>query len=289
MDAPSARLTFGFRLKRRIKHEWGHAQQNAQRFVWWLQGRYATKLSRREQRLVDAISLHVVHRLKNDPDLMVSLLGNVRVSAAVNAFLSTGKKFIELDGLSAAPQFPARDEMYEYVLKHIPQSGMCLEFGVAAGDSIRFCAKKRPDRTFYGFDSFIGLPETWHEHGVGAYSQGGKFPPAPKNVSFVKGWFNESLPGFIETNRTELEANGIALLHIDSDIYSAAKTIFDLLTPYLRVGTIIMFDEFWNYTTWEEHEYKAFMEFLAANPNVRYSFHSYVPGALQLSVRIDAI
>jgi hypothetical protein len=54
----------------------------------------------------------------------------------------------------------------------------------------------------------------------------------------------------------------IGFLHIDSDLYSSAKTIFELLSSRLRPGAVIVFDEYFNYPEWEEGEYKAFMEFL---------------------------
>jgi Methyltransferase domain len=236
--------------------------------------------------LVDKIASATLLKIKHEPGLILDLPTNLRVSAAVVGLLSTGRQFIEYKGLSGAPQHPHRYSMYDQVMRQISASGMCLEFGVAGGHSIRHCAGIAPERTFHGFDSFVGLPEAWHEHGPGAYTQGGVFPDAPENVKFIKGWFDDTLPGFVETHKAELEADGIALLHIDSDIYSAAKTIFNLVGDYVRPNTIIMFDEFWNHTTWEHDEHKAWLEFLAEKPGLTYKFHSYVPTDVQLSVQV---
>jgi len=54
----------------------------------------------------------------------------------------------------------------------------------------------------------------------------------------------------------------IALLRVDCDIYSSTKTIFDCIGHYLEPGSWICFDELIGYYGWQDHEYKAFSEFL---------------------------
>jgi hypothetical protein len=53
-----------------------------------------------------------------------------------------------------------------------------LEFGVAHGKSMREITQifTAPAARFFGFDSFIGLPEKWLMHDVGAFSNQGHFP-----------------------------------------------------------------------------------------------------------------
>jgi len=148
--------------------------------------------------------------------------------------------------------------------------GEILEFGVYQGGTINFIAKKFPAQTIYGFDSFKGLPEDWNishkekfnKHKKGYFSVD-KLPKVKSNVSLVKGFFDTSLPKWLEENNLEQ----ISLLHVDSDLYSSAKTIFDNLNNYIIEGTIIVFDEFYpwgrkRYETWKEHEYKALCEWV---------------------------
>jgi hypothetical protein len=52
----------------------------------------------------------------------------------------------------------------------------------------------------------------------------------------------------------------VALINIDCDIYSSTKTVLDLLSPRIKKGTIIIFDEYIGNLHWEEDEHKAFME-----------------------------
>jgi hypothetical protein len=63
----------------------------------------------------------------------------------------------------------------------------------------------------------------------------------------------------------------LAFLHVDADLYSSTRTIFELLGDGIVAGTVIAFDEFFNYPGWCEGEYKAFMEFCQErSTEVRY-------------------
>jgi predicted O-methyltransferase YrrM len=134
---------------------------------------------------------------------------------------------------------------------------LVCEFGVFTGVSINHLAKMTGQRVF-GFDSFEGLPERWWDGWkVGAFAVP-KLPRVRPNVTLIKGWFNQTLPGFLMDNPGD-----VGFLHVDSDLYSSAKTIFELLGPRLKPGTVIVFDEYFNYPEWEQGEHKAFTEFLS--------------------------
>ncbi len=55
----------------------------------------------------------------------------------------------------------ARLSNLDNALAHIDTEGLVLEFGVSRGTTINHIAKKLPNQTVYGFDSFEGLPEEW--------------------------------------------------------------------------------------------------------------------------------
>jgi hypothetical protein len=151
-----------------------------------------------------------------------------------------------------------RIELLAKAFKSADVSGnrLICEFGVYRGDSINFIARMTDQRVF-GFDSFEGLPERWFDGWeVGAFAVS-KLPKVRRNVTLVKGWFNETLPGFLKENPGD-----VGFLHVDSDLYSSAKTIFELLEPRLKPGTVIVFDEYFNFPQWEQGEHKAFTEFL---------------------------
>jgi Tfp pilus assembly protein PilF len=134
------------------------------------------------------------------------------------------------------------------------QDGLILEFGVRHGSSIRQLASFT-SKPIYGFDSFEGLPEDWHQESKEVYSTKGKIPKVPSHVTLIPGWFEETLPLFLEKREED-----VALINIDCDIYSSTKTVLDLLSPRIKKGTIILFDEYIGNLHWEEDEHKAFME-----------------------------
>ena len=139
------------------------------------------------------------------------------------------------------------------------QSGAILDLGVYKGGSTRSLASIFPDHTIHGFDSFEGLPEDWTHVLKGDFGDiSGKLPDMPSNVKLYKGWFDDTLPVWLESHR-DLP---ISLLRVDCDIYSSTKTIFEVLEPLITANTWIVFDELMGYRGWKEHEYKAFMEFI---------------------------
>ena len=90
---------------------------------------------------------------------------------------------------------------YAFIAGHIGRDVPLdyLEFGVAQGNSMRLISSAftSPYARFYGFDSFMGLPERWQMHDVGAFSNKGNPPRIDdERVSFVKGWFQNSVPPF---------------------------------------------------------------------------------------------
>lgn len=150
--------------------------------------------------------------------------------------------------------------------------GHFLEFGVFQGKSINYFSSKLPQKKFYGFDSFEGLQEDWTGWALqkGAFDLGGKLPAVNSNVTLIKGWFDSTLPKFLSDNTVE----NIQWLHIDSDTYEAAKTVFELLENRIKPGTLILFDEFFGYRGWQIGEYKAFNEFIAKT-NLKYKFLAF--------------
>jgi hypothetical protein len=92
----------------------------------------------------------------------------------------------------------------------------------------------------------------------GTFSLNGVLPKVNSNVKLIPGWFNESLPNFLED--VNLYSN--VFIHIDCDLYSSTKDVFDIIGEKLKGVVYILFDEYFNYPFWEYHEFKAFHEFI---------------------------
>ena len=168
------------------------------------------------------------------------------------------------------------------------------------------------------------------------------------NVRLYKGWFEETLPPFLQQQKEEREQQQdegeegqqlrVGFVHMDCDIYSSTKYTLvrqwlfilcvhlwcacvrararavcvrfialhsvgpfrfvrvvacvrvcctptnafrytlmtlcmqEILSPLFCKGTVIVFDEWWGYEGWEEHEAKAWAEYEAAHPGLRYNW-----------------
>lgn len=159
------------------------------------------------------------------------------------------------------------------VLPYAETMGHVMEFGVYRGKTMQHISQHFYDKICWGFDSFIGLPEPWNiNSGVNPKTHPqGKFdmrlekeqPSFRKNVRLVSGWFDESLPIWLQDN-----PGPVSFLHIDCDLYSSTKTVLDLLNDRIVVGTVIVFDEMYpwadinDYNLWAEGEYKALGEWI---------------------------
>jgi predicted O-methyltransferase YrrM len=176
-----------------------------------------------------------------------------------------------------------RFALLRYALGMVKLNGLILEFGVEKGASLRTLAEIHQGEV-HGFDSFEGLPEDWsgtYEH-KGKFSMRGQQPKLPPNAKLHVGWFDKTLPAFLAATPGDA-----ALVHVDCDIYSSAKTVFDLLGPRIKPGTIIVFDEYFNYPAWRHHEYKAFQEFVTAGGR-RYSYVGFSAEKGHVAVRMES-
>lgn len=220
----------------------------------------------------------IVRRMVNKIAEMV--VTNLELPAAWES-AKTSARF-EKEHLISVPYFKTRRKLFAHSLAQAPGEGLHLEFGTYKGDSINILAGLRPRTTFVGFDSFQGLPETWTTGArTGAFDVGGRLPAVRRNVQLVKGFFQETLPGF----RREHEGRAIAFLHIDCDLYSATLTVLDTLAPMIRAGTVIVFDEYFNYPDWLEGEHKALTEF-AGKHDRAFEYIGYIRTGGQVAVRM---
>jgi len=149
--------------------------------------------------------------------------------------------------------------------------GLNLEFGVRTGTGVNLFASLTTDR-IYGFDSFVGLKEDWPgaiDAPAGKFTQKGKLPSVKGNVSLVKGWFDETLPAFLE-DHTDL----ISFVNVDCDTYESTNVILNLCVDRFSEGTVIIFDEYIGFPDWERGEFLAWKEFIGKH-GVSYKYISF--------------
>ena len=147
--------------------------------------------------------------------------------------------------------------LFDHIVHLSNQERPFYEFGVWRGTAFRYLIK-----TFkkgYGFDSFQGLPEGWHNEGAGTYSSSGVIPQIDGG-EFIVGKFEDTLPDFFSKPRPIA-----SLINFDADLYSSTIFALNCSKKIIDQNTILIFDEFLINDYWEQDEYKALNEFCLNN------------------------
>ena len=154
------------------------------------------------------------------------------------------------------------------------------EFGVWRGEAFKYLIK-----TFkkgYGFDTFEGIPEDWHNEKAGSYTSQGVIPKI-KGGEFIAGKFEDTLPKFFS------EAKPMAsIINFDADLYSSTICALNWASSVIDQNTILIFDEFLINPNWENDEHKALEEFCLQN-NFKYEVLAVSFFSKQVAVRLIGI
>ena len=163
--------------------------------------------------------------------------------------------------------------------------GDYLEFGVWRGTTFhhaRTMARRYrvPGVKFRAFDSFQGLPpvaankyEIWRE---GQFACGREeFEAELKRKGFrpgeyvvTEGFYADSLSdGLVAALKSE--GMRAAVTYIDCDLYESTRDVLRFLAHFLQDGTVVCFDDYWNYRGRSDMgEQRALAEFAAAHPEM---------------------
>ena len=200
--------------------------------------------------------------------------------SALEAFKNNSEKFNFLDTtpesnhpytrsikwIFSLPKLPKiffnRWDFYDGIIKISENSRPFYEFGVWYGMSFQYLIN-----TFkkgFGFDTFTGLPESWHDsQPKGTYSSHGSIPKI-KGGEFIVGNFNETLPKFFSEKRPLA-----SIINLDADLYSSTLCALKYSNKVIDDKSILIFDEFLMHKNWEKDEYKALNDF-CNNSNMTY-------------------
>lgn len=140
---------------------------------------------------------------------------------------------------------------------------------------------KKYNRKFFGFDSFKGLPKpegidlNHHLFKEGRYDcSKEEFVKIIKRakldlskIKLVEGFYEDSLTQEI---KQKLDLNKAAIVMIDCDLYKSTIKVLNFITDLLQEGTIIIFDDWFNYkSNPNKGEQKACYEWLNNNSNIK--------------------
>ncbi len=199
------------------------------------------------------------YRLDRLVEPFSGVLLNLAYLSKVSRWISQNRHLDFNDFYSPKWDYSKRYLLYEHILrsKNLDQPITYLEFGVSGGMSFRWWvnANRNPDSVFVGFDTFEGLPEDW-----GGFRQGAMTADIPRmddpRVSFKKGLFQETLPGYLAGIRPGRRK----VIMMDADLFTSTLYVLTTLAPFLEKGDILLFDQF----NVPMHEFLAFREFTAS-------------------------
>ena len=204
------------------------------------------------------------------PEVIAATLERRRLRAS---FREIYRKFRAYTMIHEAKYVNNLELCFEF--KAIP--GCVIECGVwRGGMSAGMVQVLGPDRRYFLFDSFEGLPPADEDvDGTAAIVWQSKTDSptyynncgAPEeeataamklsgatSYSLVKGWFNETIPRFTPPSE-------IAVLRLDGDWYESTRVCLEKLYPHVAPGGIVIIDDYYN---WDGCA-RAVNEFLAAS------------------------
>ncbi|WP_137725767.1 class I SAM-dependent methyltransferase [Prescottella subtropica] len=187
-----------------------------------------------------------------------------------------------LEHMPTAPAFRHPHDTLRHGLELVKVDGLALEFGVASGTTLRIISEslQPTGHDVWGFDVWTGLPEAWRTgFPAGEFAQ--QSAPTVPGARLVSGLFDDTLPGFLTDH-----PGPVAFAHLDADLYSSTRTVLDLVGDRLVPGSVLVFDEYLNYPGWQNHEHRAWTEFVART-GVRFEYLAYTADHEQVVVRIS--
>lgn len=239
------------------------------------------------RRAISEESDRVIAELRAEVDRAVRAVAEAEFRARRDVNAAGEREAVMASALFAArymptvPTFAHPEETLKYALTLTPDQGMALEFGVYSGRTLRIITDARGSEV-YGFDSFQGLPEAWRPNiPAGAFHATEK-PDVP-GAELVAGWFDDSLPPFMAEH-----SGPVTFLHVDCDLYSSTVTVLDHVGPRLVAGSVVVFDEYWNYPGWLDHEHKAWTEYVKRT-GTQFEYVSYTSNDEQVVVRVTEV
>ena len=224
-----------------------------------------------------------LHSLASDIDEALTILKKlyefdnkfIKAKIMISALQGFKGNFNEFDALITSPEsnhpymrsikwvfslpklpkiFLNRWKFYDAVVALAEKSRPFYEFGVWNGISFQYLIN-----TFkkgFGFDTFTGLPESWHgSQPKGAYSSFGSVPKIAGG-EFIVGKFEDTLPKFFSKKRSLA-----SLINFDADLYSSTLCALNYSNKVIDEKSILIFDELLMNKYWEKDEYKALNEF----------------------------
>lgn len=198
----------------------------------------------------------------------------------------------------------ARANLYKWIreflrVNSMQEKGYFMEFGILNGEGMiqAYRILRGMLNTFYGFDSFSGLPALTVQDKKGEHLtpmlhegnfNGNVKRSVEENILKCTGMLHEQLiltEGYFSESLKKMDVNSLkdkgALLvcYVDCDLYSSTKDVFEFIEPLVTTGTWLLLDDYWLYRGHPDHgQRKAFDEWMNNSDRLGYSEYSNFNG-----------
>lgn len=162
--------------------------------------------------------------------------------------------------------------------------GIIIDCGAGVFKSTNILAAINAGNVVYGLDTFSGLPASWKRKDADVFPSGTFAPtgqrnqdridhnqppfPIADNVVLIAGNFSDTMPHLAQCLKKS-ENSPIALINVDCDLYESCRDALEPLLPLIQEGTVIHFDEFYNYSGFENGEFLIYQELVAMGFKLR--------------------
>lgn len=111
-------------------------------------------------------------------------------------------------------------------------------------------------------------------------STAGVVPQIAGDIELHAGWFDETLPPFFAAH-----GQPVRLLHVDVGDHASTLDVLNAAAPWLRPGSVIVFDDFIGYAGSEAQDFRAFHDF-ASRSGLRWEVLAGVVLGREVALRI---
>lgn len=122
--------------------------------------------------------------------------------------------------------------------------GDLAEVGVFQGASAKIICTVKGDRTFWGFDTFAGLPDVSDEdtHWGVSFFKAGQYRSSQKEVEAYLAPFNNChlVTGYFPASAGPIEDRSFSFVHLDVDTHDSTLTSLRYFWPKMVPGGIIL-------------------------------------------------
>jgi hypothetical protein len=225
------------------------------------------ELTETREQLAHAILMYEIRQRRD-----TVFAGEARAARETEAFAA--------EHLARAKQCPNPEATILFATERVTLDGPIVQVGTSDGSSLARLVGYLRGREILAFGMSSGLPEDWRPgFPAGSFAQDGL--PEVRGATIVDGPYEQTLPEFKAQH-----PEPIALLYLDTTIYSSTATVLDLLEDQLATGTIIVFDEYFNYPGWQDGEFRAWAEFVERS-GIKFRYEGYTFDNEQVVVSVQ--